>query len=139
MRYLFILITYLLFTADSCKKTSGDCPANQICTADFRTVTVTITQAGNPYRLDSFFTKKNTTGEILVPQASIPRYEDSAYKANGVYPIISDGQMNKTSKNGEAFTFYGYKNGVETIHEPYVLGHDCCHVTLISGNAFLTR
>ncbi len=107
--------------------TDQECDPNMACTMEYRTITIEVRDSTNaPYPLDSTFTVKASTGEEIRPEdISI----DSAYHA-----VLTDSQMELTTRAGESFTFKGYRNGVLKVSEPFLIRHDCCHIELVAGN-----
>ena len=134
MKTILALFFASLLISSSCNKDSeGDCPADIMCTQDFRSVHVQLMNGSGPYQLDSYITKRHSDSMVIDLHSTLSAYEDSLYRANGSYPILTDGQMQLTSRQGTGFTFIGYVNNHEVIRENYVIGHDCCHISRISG------
>lgn len=103
------------------------------CTEEYRMITVSIRDAdAKPVVLSSYFVKKTSTGEIIDFAKEDP-VTDSILKVQGIYIICTDGKMGMTSANGTEFEFHGFSGATETINESYIIGHDQCHIKLISG------
>lgn len=130
----------LLAVMTGCKKgndpTTG-CPTDRMCTNDFRTLHLELTDAMNQsVALDSYYTRKMATGETFSMKGESGSWADSLQKANGSYPIIGDGQMNKTSTGGMSFEFTGIKNGTVVIRKQLLIKHDCCHIGFADGTQY---
>lgn len=110
-----------------CKPTNDGCSLDQACTMEFRYITVQVKDASNtPFILDSVITRVNATGDEL--------QLEEMFLDSGTYVVLTDGQRNLTSLDGDTFTFMGYKQGQLKVNEPYVIRHDCCHIELVSGS-----
>lgn len=136
-RILLFFVAILVLNA--CKKdlflNSKDpciCYDEVNCTAVYSSVVAVIkNQNGQPLGLDDYYTTKISTGEkINLKSAEF----DSLRSIVGKYPILADGQKKLTEKCGTDFEFTGIKNGREIIKKTYNIGHDCCHVKILSGD-----
>jgi len=108
------------------------CPINIACTDVYVAVAVNIkNQHGNPYVLDEYYTTKLATGEKLPIQGN---GSDPAGIKSGAYLVFRDTQLRFTSRQGEDFEFTGKKNGAVVVQKTFKIGHDCCHVKLLSGD-----
>jgi len=97
-----------------------------VCTEEFRTVFMTLkTSSGTPFVLDSVVVTKG--GDKIFS-------EKTDTISSGLFPIITDSEMNDIVKEGSQVTFKGYASGIEIVSEDYKVGHDCCHVVFIQGN-----
>ncbi|MFT5570887.1 MAG: hypothetical protein ACI9RP_002946, partial [Cyclobacteriaceae bacterium] len=47
-------------------------------------------------------------------------------------------QLNSLQMDGEVFIFQGTIDGLEVINESFTIGHDCCHISLLSGPERIT-
>ncbi len=127
-----LLFALFAIGAAGCQKASngGDkctCQKDLMCTADFRSVSLRIrSTAGAPVVLDSFYTIRQASGEILRTASPGP-----TPIMNGAYPVLSDGGTSRVC--GEDFEFRGFKDGVQVVSEPYRIRFDCCHVERVSG------
>lgn len=134
MKTILALFFASLLMGSSCnKEREGDCPPDIVCTQDFRSVHVQITNGSSPYQLDNYITKRHSDSMVIDLHSALSAYEDSLYRANGNYPILTDAHMQLTSTQGAGFSFIGYVNSREVIRENYVIGHDCCHIKKLSG------
>ncbi|MDH5610259.1 MAG: hypothetical protein OEY56_12345 [Cyclobacteriaceae bacterium] len=124
LNYLLILIP--LFVLFSCHTEDG-CSGVTVCTEEFRSITVTITQNGQPFKLDYFKTIHEQTGKV---------YDFSGrtdFINNDRYVLLTDGQMGELEKNGSWFRLEGGIQDTVLVSETYLIGHDCCHIVLVSG------
>lgn len=140
-RILLFFLTTLLFS--NCKKdlflNSRDpciCYGEINCTTVYISVGAIIkNQNGQPIGLDDYYTIKVSTGEKI----NLKSVEfDSLRSVAGKYPILVDGQKSITEKCGTDFEFIGIKNGIEIVKQKYSIGHDCCHVKILSGDPNIT-
>lgn len=119
-------------TVTATTNTNKDCPEDLLCTMDYRMINVQIKSANN---------QQTPLDEVRIFLTDNPRVnlktlstEDlqSSMEA-GRYIIAEDGNMSQLMKSGSKITLVGYKDGIEKVKEHFVIGHDCCHVVLISG------
>jgi len=121
-----LLCTVSLFTACDPAENITECDIDGvICTEEFRTVEMSLTQSsGEPATLDSVVVTKD--GETLFTAST-----DTV--TTGVFPVITDAEMNDIIKEGSQVVFKGYESGAVIVNENYKVGHDCCHVVFIQG------
>ena len=125
----FLMISPLLFL--SC--IPGGNKDGIICTTEYRMLNVSIKDtSGQPVRLNSYFVKKTSTGEIIDLSKESP-YTDSVNRIQGIYFLFTDGKMGLTAPKGSEFEFHGILEGMEIVNEKYIIGNDRCHIQLISG------
>lgn len=136
-----VILTVLVLTLFSCKNKKAD-PAdiceNILCPAVFKFATIKAKDKNSqPYELDNFYTIELSTGkEIRFLGKDI--LIDSIRRANGVYPVLSDAQMDLTTIEGVDFQFHGFKDGKEVITETYKINHNCCNIKILSGPLEIT-
>lgn len=131
--FSFFFPLLLLAGWPSCKDDAhtvyADCPEDIMCTYQFVTIQLQLTDANNqPVVLDSFKSTNLDTGQ----QWELER-ENVSEPNNGYYPILTDAQLEEIAQEGSRIEFTGIKNSKEVVKALYVIGHDCCHITLISG------
>lgn len=140
MKNLLIATLAIISMGLSCSKSvpnagkdvEADCPEGIMCTQEFRTVTITIQNGnGKPYALDNYQSTLVSSGEKIPLQKEI--FQDSLFQSAGQYPILTDSEMKLVKKQGSAIDFIGFKGGKEVIKKNFVIGHDCCHIILVSG------
>lgn len=132
MKFNYLQIFLVLFSLPflSCEEQnldSDDCDDNLICTDEFRTISLEITnQEGDPLVLDDFYTFYDSRKKF--------EYElNDIQQGHGIYPVLTDSEMDEVEREGTTFIFVGEKDGVNVIEHQMVIGHDCCHVILIEG------
>ncbi len=142
---LFGIFLLLACTSMSCNKNkgsnrqNGDCPPDLMCTMEFRSFHVTVTDGtGNPVALDRFRTIRTSDGHEFDLQTDANQWEDSTRKVTGSYPLVTDGQQKQISTRGETVEFRGEKDGMLVVKEQYQVRDDCCHIDLVSGNRDIT-
>ncbi|RUA30425.1 MAG: hypothetical protein DSY77_14220 [Bacteroidetes bacterium] len=108
---------------------SAECDGNLFCTKEFRTISLEITnQEGNPIVLDDFYTFYDSRKKF--------EYElNDIQKRQGIYPVLTDAEMDEVEKEGTTLIFVGEKDGRNIVEHQMVIGHDCCHVILIEGES----
>lgn len=145
--YLYLIFSLLVFSLCSCSNrgltqnigasspitnTKKDCPKDLMCTMDYRMITIKIShKEGLWFQLDSvgvYFTDQPTKSLYLgaLSDATINSY---SYH----YLLAEDGNMSQVQRNGTKITLVGYKNNNQVVKQDYLVGHDCCHIQLISG------
>lgn len=131
LNYLQILLVLFSVSFFSCEDESLDsdsCDDNLICTEEFRTISLEITnQEGDPIVLDDFYT-------FLDSRKKFEYTLNDAHKQNGLYPVLTDAEMDEIEREGTTLIFVGEKDGMNIVEHQMVIGHDCCHVTLIEGD-----
>lgn len=131
MRNILLFLSFLSMAA-TCQKQDvnqseeNPCDPDIICTMEFRIINLTIMNADSQMvALDSFYTAF---------EGSKVRIEPDTYESReGVYPVITDGQMNKLSFKGEKVNFVGFRNGKKVVEHQMTVGKNCCHVLLMEG------
>jgi hypothetical protein len=127
-----LLLVLLLLFASCENKDSNDC-INQACTEEFRTITVTIKDSeNNPVVLDSFKVTNLENGNDLSRELNNAEFE--AMRENGVYPLFGDEYAQDFRNKEVEINFKGYIDNHELINSNYIVGADCCHIILISGD-----
>ncbi len=132
---LFSLVFILLLNCtDSDIDDDRQANCNNIaCTEIFVSIIVTIKDTSGAFvSLDRFKVTDLKTGQDLTKK--ITEGEMETFRQNGMYPLYDDlfveGNLN-TSRN---IIFKGFLNDIEVVNAEYVVGTDCCHISLVSGN-----
>ncbi|SEJ18376.1 hypothetical protein SAMN04487995_3656 [Dyadobacter koreensis] len=133
-----LLFLLLILIISNCKKDNEkevlnpcDCPKERNCTLELDFVVINIkNQNSQPISLDEYYTIRISNGEKII---SKDFGLDSLRRAWGAYPVISDREKETIEKCGTDFEFTGIKNGIEIVKQRYTIGHDCCHVKILSG------
>jgi len=129
-----VLLLVLTITQSSCSK-DDDNPnsqcVNTVCTEQFVTISVSIADRDQkPVVLDSFSVTNIENGKDMT--VSLSESELDFAKKTGKYPLTDDSSL---STNQQAkLLFRGLANNEELISSQYVVGTDCCHINLISGD-----
>jgi len=128
---VYFLFLLLLFAG--CENNDlNDC-ANQACTMEFRTITVTIKDSEkNPVALDSFKVTNLENGDDLSRELNNTEFE--AMRENGVYPLFGDEYARDFNNKEVEINFKGYIENQDIVNSYYKVGADCCHIMLISGD-----
>lgn len=137
MKYLFFLTSLLL--SSSCSNTDDNTSScnGAVCTFDFRTITVEIKDSSdNPVALDVFKVTNVKTGDDLTLEIFENQWE--IMRKNGSYPIFSDRYSNEFRNKTLKINFKGFINDKEVISSDFIVGADCCHVSLIEGENSIT-
>jgi hypothetical protein len=128
---VYLVLVFLCFTGCENNDTS-DC-ANKACTEVFKTIVVTIKDSeNNPVVLDSFKVTNLENGGDLTRELDNVEFETMS--ENGVYPLFGDEYAGDFSNSEVEINFKGYIDNQEIINSDYMVGADCCHVILISGD-----
>jgi methionine synthase II (cobalamin-independent) len=107
---------------------SDGCEENKICTEEFRTISLEITnQDGDAVVLDDFYT-------FLDSRKKFEYTLNDFHTENGIYPVLTDAEMDEVERQGTTLIFVGEKAGKNIVEHQMVIGHDCCHVILIEGD-----
>lgn len=104
-----------------------------VCTAQFVTIAVNIhDENGDHVVLDSFtVTLTDTNKDITEDLHFNPAHSDS-------YPIINDNFKAEAQSDNLKIQFIGIISDVIVVQENYVIGANCCHIELVSGETEIT-
>lgn len=138
MKNLLILFCFISMAATCQDKSSNSqsqnenpCPPDIICTMEFRIINLEIRdKAGEAIILDEFYSEMDGD-KIEIP---VDVYEPK----NGIYPVVTDGQMEILDFDGNEVIFYGMLNGETVVEHKMVIGKDCCHILLVEGDKKIT-
>lgn len=103
------------------------------CTEEFKSIRFTIKDAdGSQIMLDSF--------TVILTESNRDITEDLHFDPTftNSYPIIDDSFFAEAKSNNLKVQFIGIVNDMIVIQENYVIGTDCCHIELISGETEIT-
>ncbi len=127
----FMTLLFVGCTSDDSPK-PPDC-STTICTQNFVTLFVTISDAsGVAIPLDSYKVVDTQTGEDITLTTGAEEFE--TFRDQGTYPILNDAYRMQYQNTNTTISFTGFISGEEVVSERFVVGADCCHVQLISGN-----
>jgi len=101
---------------------------SRICTEEFRTVSLQIQDSdGNPVLLDDFYTFYDSRKKFEYTLDDFDAEE-------GIYPVLTDAELDEIEKEGTTLIFVGEKDGANIVEHQMVIGHDCCHIQLLEGD-----
>lgn len=109
-----------------------DCPKDLLCTMDYKMIVIDVKEEEEGYfYLDSvgvFYTEQPSRNFYL------KSYEEMITEQSGFGLLLAeDANMMHIERKGTKLTMVGYKAGKEVFRQNYIVGHDCCHVVLLSG------
>lgn len=118
----------------NCSDKGTDDPSNclgAVCTEEFRTITVSVKDKGGVAVALDYIEVVLSNGDDVTLDTSGSDYDRMA--KNGTYPLFSDQYVAKYSNRELELNFQGYVDDRLLVESDYVVGVDCCHVTLIEG------
>lgn len=128
LHFFLLLFSFSFISCEEENVNSDECKDTNICTEEFRTISLEITnQDGNPIVLDDFYT-------FLDSRKKFEYTLNDVQKDNGFYPVLTDTEMDEVEREGTTLIFVGEKDGINVVEHQMVIGHDCCHVILIEGD-----
>lgn len=115
-----------------CTRAERNCDG-QMCTEEFRTISVKLTDAaGSPIALDDFKVVEMPSGEDVTREYVADEW--SMFRQFGSYPVASDLDDQRFPRDSNiSLVFYGYIDGREVVKSTYVIRFDCCHIQFVSG------
>ncbi len=134
MRVLFYISLFFLSVVgcENEDNDDGDC-LNVICTLEFRSFSVTLTDANDDFvALDSFQVMDITNNQDLTPELTDEQLQEA--RQNGRYPLYGDEFAQIHQNETIEIVFKGFISGNEVVSASYEAGADCCHVFISSGN-----
>ena len=119
-----------------------ECGPGINCTYEYIILGITITDsAGKPVLLDEYVAKNLDTDQILWSinfknkNGERIRHHEKDWRNEGFYQIIDDDfRRYKIQKSGSPVKFIGKINNEIVVERNFKIGHDCCHVEILSGN-----
>lgn len=129
---LFSIIAVALFSCEDDQMDASNCNlSNIICTEEFKTITLEITnQNGEAVMLDEFYT-------FIDSRNKIDTLSNDGFK-NGVYPVVTDSQEKEFQEENTIVIFVGVKDGRNLVEHEMVIKSDCCHIGLVEGDTSIT-
>ncbi len=126
---LFMFVSFSFLSCEDENANDDDCNlGSRLCTEEFRTISLEITNPeGDPVVLDYFYTFYDSRKKFEYTL-------DDVQKGEGIYPVITDADMDELDREGSILIFVGEKDGRNIVEHQMVIGHDCCHVQLIEGD-----
>lgn len=133
--YRTLFFVFLAFCIVACSKEKENCNRTP-CTNNFVTISVSLKDTSGAYKpLDSYKVVETETLQDFTPNYSVQEFEN--YTTQGSYPIFSDTYRIQYQNETTTISFIGYVSGKEVVNVEFIVGADCCHVRLISGNTDL--
>ena len=109
------------------------CSCNKNWNDDFSMLTITIKDKNkNPVFLDDYFVINVNTGERMIDYDNYPDIYDIS-KRRGSYLLLTDDEIDRTTKKGTDCKFIGKINNAVIVEENYTIGNNGRHVTILSG------
>jgi hypothetical protein len=113
----------------------ADC-AMVACTQEFVIITVRVQDKdGVNIPLDDFAVTDKISGEDLTVSYTPSELEE--FRQSGTYPLYDDRFALEFQNKKRSILFNGSINGVNKVSSLFVVGADCCHVSLVSGDPLI--
>ena len=113
--------------SDSKDSNKNPCSPDIICTMQFKIINLEIENGeGEPIVLDEFYSK--------IDDKTIEIPYDVYELKEGLYPVVTDGQMAALEFEGTEIIFFGLINGETVVEHKMTIGKDCCHIELLDGD-----
>lgn len=133
---VYLIFSLFLFGCISANDDNKSKCENIACTEEFLTILVNIKDdLTNPVALDGIKVIISENGNDITRE--VTNIEWQLFRQNGTYPLFGD-EYAKDYQNMELeINFKGFINDLEVVNANFIVGADCCHVILISGNTNL--
>ena len=133
MKNIVYLIFFLfLFGCNNRDNNKSNCE-NIACTLEFRTITVhIIDDLANPVALEGIKVTISENGNDITREISDLEWQ--MFRQNGTYPLFGDEYTKDYQNMKLEINFKGFINDLEVVNSDFIVGADCCHVLLISGD-----
>lgn len=117
----FPLLLFVFF-ASFCFNSCQDGLFEEVCTEEFRTITLEVLG-------DSLSDWKT----IDVQANDTFKIESSFFQS--YYPVLSDAELERVKNTSKSFYFIGYVGDSIVVKEPFLISGDHCHVSKVSGKS----
>lgn len=105
-------------------------PDTALKTSVFLSLSVKVsTLGGTPVILDAYQSINLETGNVLASSA-----HGGSVQTHGIYVLAHDLQLEEIEEHGSPIQFTGYIGGKQVVRQEFIIGHDTCHVQLLSGD-----
>ena len=123
----FAAIIFFAFIQMSCEAEAEKCEQPQVCTDIFVTISLEIkNEANRSVALDDAYT-------FIDSRTKIEFELTEENKISGIYTVANDNHMDAFDYDGTTVIFVGEKDGANIIEHQMIIGKDCCHIQLITG------
>jgi hypothetical protein len=130
MKKLFFLVFLSVLILGCNHNNKSDCTV-AICTDIFKYVVFQVKHSS-----DSSAVILTDYKVIRVSDNKDITIKDNVFPINsGYYPLVSDSQLNVLRNSITEIEFQGYIQNTMVIKKSFDVGADCCHVSLVSGDA----
>ena len=132
---VYIILFLFLLSCNTDDDDNSKC-SDIACTEQFVTITVSLKDdVNNPVALDSIKITISANGTDITRE--IPDIEWQLFRQNGIYPLFGDEHAKNYQNMELEINFKGFINDLEVVNANFIVGADCCHVILVSGNTNL--
>lgn len=136
MKNIVYLIFFLfLFGCNNRDNNKSNCE-NIACTEEFITILVYIKDdLDSPVALNSIKVTISENGNDITREVNDLEWQ--MFRQNGAYPLFGDEYVKDYQNMELEINFKGFINDLEVVNSDFIVGADCCHVFLISGETNL--
>ncbi len=128
----------LILFSFACSKDEDkeDCSTLTVCTNEFRSIVVSVkNSSGESVRLDRYKVILGRGNKDIAPE--LTNFDGENFGANGAYVIFNDSYRLEFQNSTTNLKFIGIIDSQEIITTEFVVGADCCHVSLVSGDTYI--
>ena len=129
MKKLFLLFFLVVLISNCDRDNKSDCKV-VFCTEEFRFIVIQIKHSS-----DSSAVNLTNYKVIRISDNKDLTLSNNVITTPGFYPLVNDGQLNILKNSITEIEFRGYIQNTLVIQKRFDVGADCCHVSLVSGEA----
>ena len=129
MKKLFLLFFLVVLISNCDRDNKSDCKV-VFCTEEFRFIVIQIEHSS-----DSSAVNLTDYKVIRISDNKDLTLSNNVITTPGFYPLVNDGQLNILKNSITEIEFRGYIQNTLVIQKRFDVGADCCHVSLVSGEA----
>lgn len=126
---LFLLFFLVVLISNCDRDNKSDCKV-VFCTEEFRFIVIQIKHSS-----DSSAVNLTDYKVIRISDNKDLTLSSNVITTPGFYPLVNDGQLNILRNSITEIEFQGYIQNTLVIQKRFDVGADCCHVSLVSGEA----
>lgn len=126
---LFLLFFLVVLISNCDRDNKSDCKV-VFCTEEFRFIVIQIKHIS-----DSSAVNLTDYKVIRISDNKDLTLSNNVITTPGFYPLVNDGQLNILRNSITEIEFQGYIQNSLVIQKRFDVGADCCHVSLVSGEA----